>query len=417
MFKNHFRWFVIFMLFLICVINYIDRASLSFAIPIIDQTFHFSNNQKGLLLGAFGIGYACSTFLGGLLADKFGAKITLAWSAVLWSMATFSFAFAHDFGLFIVSRVLLGLAEGPVFPCLAKAISDWLPEKERVRALSFSLISVPFSLAISGPIVSELIMFTSWRNCYYILATISVFWIPLWLFFFTNKSHQSRFLSNNEKEILAHAGKTNRQEKMHLLSIFKNKTLMANNFAYFSFGFYMFFFMTWLPSYLESEYHLSIRNTAYFTMLPWLFASIMMYISGQISDKLLIHTNNLRKSRTLPILAMLILQTLCIIPILIWNQNSTVALTFICLAIGFTMAPNGIYYSVNSDITKERCASSSGIMDLFFAISGFIAPSLTGLILNYMNNYNMVFYGLISINIMTIIIVYLFHNTYKNVQI
>ncbi len=114
---------------------------------------------------------------------------------------------------------------------------------------------------------------------------------------------------------------------------------------------------------------------------------------------------------------MLILQTLCIIPILIWNQNSTVALTFICLAIGFTMAPNGIYYSVNSDITKERCASSSGIMDLFFAISGFIAPTLTGFILDYMNNYNMVFYGLISINIMTIIIVYLFHNTYKNVQI
>lgn len=112
----------IFIIF-ICVINYIDRASLSFAINRIDQEFHFTESQNGLLLGAFGIGYVFSTFVVGILADKYGAKLTLGIAALFWSMATLLIGFAQDIHTLIFARVLLGFAEGPIFPCLTRAIS------------------------------------------------------------------------------------------------------------------------------------------------------------------------------------------------------------------------------------------------------------------------------------------------------
>lgn len=409
-FKDHFRWFIILLLFMICVINYIDRASLSFAIPIIDHEFHFSEKEKGLLLGAFGIGYIFSTFIGGILADKYGAKVTLAYSAILWSIATILFAVSNHFMTFIFSRILLGFSEGPVFPCLARAIQDWLPKQQRVRALSVSLMSVPFSLAISGPIVSELIIFTSWRETYIILGLISICWIPFWLYYFTNQAKDSRFVNTAEKQYIGNPPKPQKNEPIHFIDILKNKTLMVNNLAFLNFGFYLFFFITWLPSYLETQFHLSIRGTAYFTVIPWLTALFFMYIIGHISDQLLIKTQSYRIARTYPILIMQCLQACCLIPLLIWSQNITIVLISICLAVGFTMGPNGIYFSINSDITQSRSASSAGIMDLFFASAGFIAPTLTGVILNDTQNYNMVFYGLIFVSIVTIILIYIFHN-------
>jgi ACS family hexuronate transporter-like MFS transporter len=410
MFKNQFRWFIVFLLFFICVINYIDRASLSFAINPIDQEFHFTESQNGLLLGAFGIGYVFSTLMGGILADRYGAKITLTAAALLWSLATFLLSLAQDLSMLIFARVLLGFAEGPIFPCLTRAISDWLSDKERARAFTFGLVSVPISLAISGPIISELMTFTTWRQSYILLGLISLLWIPFWLYFFTNQAKNSKFVSAEEKKMIGATPKDKKAKPMSLKEVLLNKTLIVNNLGYLSYGFYLFFFMTWLPSYLESEYHLSIKKTAFFTVFPWLFAAFMMFVNGSISDKLLAKTNNYRIARTYPILIMQILQALCLVPLIFFEQNFILAMMAICLAIGFTMGANSIYYAVNVDIAQSRSATSLGLMDVFFAIAGFVAPTLTGMVLGYTESYSSIFYSLFGMSIITMIVMFCFHN-------
>ncbi len=148
--RTNFRWIVVTLLFFITIINYIDRASISYAIDSIAHEYHLSHNQIGLILGAFGIGYTFTTFLGGIAADRYGARHTLMWSTLFWGVSTALIGLANGFLVIFLARIILGCAEGPNFPGMTRAVSDWLPETERNRALSFALISVPISLAL-GP--------------------------------------------------------------------------------------------------------------------------------------------------------------------------------------------------------------------------------------------------------------------------
>lgn len=162
--RSNYRWFINFLLFSITMINYIDRASIAYAIDLIAKDFQLNTKQMGLVLGAFGVGYAVTTILGGLAADYYGAKKTFGLSILLWAIAALFIAGSTGFMVLLGARVLLGLAEGPNFPALTRAISDWLSIKERTRALSFALLSVPASLALCGPVMSQLIVALGWRG-------------------------------------------------------------------------------------------------------------------------------------------------------------------------------------------------------------------------------------------------------------
>ena len=84
---TRFRWFVVFLLFAITIVNYIDRAAISYAIPLIQRDLGFSPTESGAILGAFGLGYAITTLLGGFAVDRWGARIVLTVAAVLWSLS------------------------------------------------------------------------------------------------------------------------------------------------------------------------------------------------------------------------------------------------------------------------------------------------------------------------------------------
>ena len=164
--KTNFRWKIVALLFVINAVNYLDRSSIAYAIDGMAIDFGFNDEQIGWILGAFGIGYIVTTFLGGVAADKFGAKRVLTLAMILWGITSLLTSFANGFFLVFIARVLLGIAEGPGFPVMTRAISDWLPERERNRALSMALIAVPLSLAIGGPISALLIEGLTWRGAY-----------------------------------------------------------------------------------------------------------------------------------------------------------------------------------------------------------------------------------------------------------
>lgn len=410
--QNRFRYVIVGLLFFITLLNYIDRASMSYAIDDITAEYHFSNTLVGLILGAFGAGYVFTTFLGGVAADSFGAKRTLACAMLFWGVCTFLTGAANGFLMLMTSRVLLGLAEGPSFPCIARAIGDWLPEKERNYAISCTLISVPVALAIGGPILAKLISFFGWRNTYFILSAIPLIWLPIWWYFFYDNPAKSPYVSKKElvhitqKETIK--TKLNRNKSIWAV-LFFNKTLLANNFSFFVLGFYLFFFMTWLPRYFSSTYNLDLNSIGIYSIFPWLTAAVMMWVTGVIADKIFVKTACLRLSRTYPIFISQILAALCIIPIR-YISNLDIVVIFLSLAIGFIMSTNACYYSVNIDIARKRAATSLGIMNVCLAVSGFISPVLAGLFVSWFGNFDSVFILLSGLSITSAIITFLFHN-------
>ena len=410
--RTNFRWVVIALLFIITFINYIDRASIAYAIDGIKSEFHLDQYKIGLILGAFGIGYTFTTFLGGLAADHIGAKRTLALASLFWGVASAMTGVATGFMMVFLARILLGLSEGPNFPALTRAVSDWLPEKERNRALSFALISVPVALAISGPIVAELISLFSWRGTYFILTFLAFIWLPVWWFLFQDNPANSKHVNKNEliyiqKENIIKSKISSQQNPWRILLL--NKTLLVNNWAFFVFSFYLFFFMTWLPTYLSMKYHFDLKQIGFYSLFPWLLAAVMMWVVGSISDKIFKKTQNLRLSRSYPIFLSQLISALCVIPVA-FIGNLYIALLFLSLAVGFAMSANAAYYAVNVDLAKERAGTALGIMDAVFAIAGFISPSLTGVIVTWTGNFAAVFFLLAVLALSSVLLTMIFHN-------
>ncbi|EQD78730.1 major facilitator family transporter, partial [mine drainage metagenome] len=203
---------------------------------------------NGFILAAFSLGYMFTTFLGGILADRHGARVTLFWAALLWSLAIGMTGFAAGFAMLVVARVLLGVAEGPNFPAMNRAVADWLSSRERAIALGNALVAVPLALAIGAPIVTQLILHLSWRGMFIVLMLASLLWLPLWWWLFRDFPEHSRHVNAAE---LAHIRDGAAPELDHAASarhaarrktrglwkfLLRNPTLLANDWAFFVFG-------------------------------------------------------------------------------------------------------------------------------------------------------------------------------------
>lgn len=371
-------------------------------------------------MSVFGIGYLITTFLGGIWSDYYGARTILFFSTILWSLSIGLTGLATGFAMIFVMRILLGVAEGPNFPVVNRTVGDWLSSQERAIALSNSLVAVPLALAVGAPIVTQLILHVSWRGMFIILGIVGLIWLPFWWYLFRDLPEKSRFVNQAE---LAHIreGQDNhrldekavREQRKNMTGLWRfllsNPTLLANDWAFFVFGYFLFFFMTWLPGYLTKQYHLNIGQVGLFSVLPWLLAAVLLWGVGYLSDFILRKTGNLRLARSHPIWVSQLLAALCIVPV-IYTHNLTVALVFISLAVGLSMSSNATFYAINVDVAKERTGTALGVMDTFFAIAGFAAPFITGLVVNRTGNFTNAFWLLAILALSSVLAVFFFHH-------
>lgn len=418
--RTHFRWFVIALIFSITIVNYIDRSALAYAMGEIAREFSFGDRDRGLILGSFGLGYMVTTFLGGIWADRYGARITLFGAALLWSLSIGITGLAAGFSMLFLARITLGVAEGPNFPVLNRTVADWLSGRERAIALSNSLVAVPLASAIGAPLVSQLIISLDWRGMFLVLMILGLIWLPLWWFLFRDFPEHSRHV-NAEELLHIRDGKlmhgtdnahTIHQRRRHLRGVWKflltNPTLLANDWAFFVFGYYLFFFLNWLPGYFEQAYHLNLRQIGWFNVLPWLLAALLLWATGYLSDALLRHTGRLRMARSHPIWISQLLAGLCVLP-LMFSHDLTVAMIFISLAVAFSMSANAAFYAINVDVAQARSGTALGVMDTFFALSGFIAPAVTGWLVGESGSFKTAFGLLALLSLSSVLAVLLYH--------
>jgi MFS family permease len=414
--KGGFRWIVIALLFYITVTNYIDRSAIAYAIGDIKAEIGLVPAEIGLILGAFGLGYAVTTFLGGIAVDRWGARAVMLVAAVLWTASIGMTGFAGGFLTLYIARTVLGVAEGPNFPALTGAVSQWLAPHERAIALGNTLVAVPIALAIGAPVTTQLLHTFGWRGMFFALTVLSAIWVPLWLIFFRDDPAQSRFVDDAElKHIRGGVTALRDRTAGHVRRGFTdwrlllaNRTLLANYWAFFVFGYFLFFFMTWLPNYLAQTYQMNIREVGLFAILPWTCAAVLLVALGYLSDYLLVRIGRLRIARSLLIGGSQLLAAIAVIPIGL-THNLTVAVVCITAAVAFSMSANAAYYAVNVDIVPERAATALGIMDTAFAISGFLAPAITGWVVGAFGSFRYAFLLMACLALSSVLVVLFFH--------
>ena len=417
--RTRYRWFIIFLLFAITAVNYIDRSAISYAIPGIQRDLGLSPADTGIILGAFGLGYAITTLFGGFAVDRYGARAVLTVAAILWSLSIGATGLAGSFAMLYAARVLLGVSEGPNFPALTGAVSHWLSPHERATALANALLAVPLALAVGGPVVTQLIGWFDWRLTFAILFVLSALWVPLWYFLFRDSPADSRFVNaaelahirtkDDSVSAAPHAVLKSWPEPGVLRMLLSNRTLLANYWAFFVFGYFLFFFMAWLPSYLERKYGLNLQAVGLFTVLPWLAAAVTLWAFGRWSDHLLKTTGRMRVARSYLIAGSQFVAALAVIPVAL-TDDLTVAIAGITVAVAASMGANAAYYAVNVDIVPQRAATALGIMDFAFAVAGFLAPAITGWVLGLRGSFADGFLLMTVLALSSVLVVVMFHH-------
>jgi sugar phosphate permease len=406
---SRYRWVIAGLIFFITLINFIDRSAISFVIDPLKHEFGLSDTQFGLILSAFAVGYTLMTAFGGWLVDLWGSRFVWPVAAIAWSLCVGLLGIASGFWGFIGLRFLLGATEGPHFPAITRAISDWLPLSERARALSLCLVAIPLSSVIGAPLISTLVADFGWRMMFFIISAAGILWALVWYYAFTDKPSDSPYVNEAEKELIAATCiKRNKKEPVDWRFILTHPALIANNVAYFAFGYMLFFTTLWLPGYFLREHNLNLKSVGWYLTIPWLVGAIFLKAGGILSDWLYKKTGSNRLARSHLIWSSQLIAAICFL-CLSYTHSLGLSIFFLSLALGFGLMPQPAFFSINIDVAKDRAGSSQGVTSSCLSLAGIISPSLTGFLIDWTGNYQAAFLLLAGLTGLAVLTVIFFH--------
>lgn len=398
MLKN-LRWTIVFLLFLVYMINYLDRVALSITVPMIEKDLTLNPEQFGIIFGSFFFGYAVFNFIGGLAVDKFGATLVMGLAVGLWSLFCGLTAFATGFYSMLILRVLFGMAEGPICSSANKMINGWFPRKQAATAVGFLSAGSPLGGAVAGPIVGYLAIAFGWRPAFLIIFSIGIIWMIAWFFIAANSPEKHKRVSQQElmliqqmkkeEEAVEVAAEDNTAKSLgHYL---KQPIILVTAFAFFCYNYILFFFLSWFPSYLVQQHHLDIKSMSLTTMIPWIVGFVGLALGGYISDKIFKITGRLLLSRKIVLVVCLLLAALCVG---LAGTVSSVASAVLLMSVSifFLYVTGAIYWAIIQDVVhKSRVGGTSGFIHLIGSISGIVGPIVTGYIVQSTGKFDSAF--------------------------
>jgi len=412
---SHYRWVIASLIFFITLVNFIDRSAISFVIEPLKQEFHFTDTQFGMILSAFGLGYVLLTAFGGWLVDRWGTRIVWPLAAIGWSLCVGLLGFAAGFWGFIGLRFLLGVTEGPHFPAMSRSISNWLPQAERARALSLGLVAIPLSSVVGSPITSYLVADFGWRTMFIAISILGILWAIVWYFLFREHPKDSTYVSASENKLIEE-GKMDLSRKgaepINWRFILTHPALIANNIAYFAFGYMLFFATLWLPGYFLTQHGLNLKSVGWYLTIPWLVGALFLKLGGIISDWLFKKTGSGRLARSHLIWTSQLLAAICFV-FLSYANTLGLSIVLLSLGLGFGLMPQPAFFSVNIDVAKDRAGSSQGITSSCLSLAGIIAPTMTGWLIDMTGNFQGAFLLLAGLTGIAVVTVILFHHPDK----
>src|SRR5215813_13242568 len=272
--SNKRRWSIIILLFAASLINYLDRATISFALPLISRDFHLTPQSKGLLLSSFFWSYALMQIPIGWCADRFNLRWLYAGAFTIWSFAQGLTGLASSLTALLAFRILLGVGESIYLPGGTKIVSLLFSPQERGLPSGLFDFGTRTGLVLEGVMVPWLLVHLGWRRTFLILGFTALLWIAPWFGVFPRRLH---------------AGETHLGSR-DLASIARsllNRNLFGICLGFFCFDYYWYVLVTWLPDYLVTVRQMSIVQAGFYASLAFFTFGIAEPIGGWIADTLI----------------------------------------------------------------------------------------------------------------------------------
>lgn len=356
------RWWIAGLIALATAINYLDRQTLPVTISELRKTFPVSDVEYGMINSLFLFAYGSMYAIGGRLLDVLGTRVGYAAMVIWWSIANIMHGFVSGVAGLSVVRFLLGLGEGGGFPGSAKAVSEWFPAKE--RAFAFGIFNTGSSLGAvaAPPLIAFIITHFDWRWAFILTGLLGLVWVIVWLALYTPPA-DSRFVTDEEKSHISGEPDADSAEKtppLPWLSLFRYRELWALITIKFLTDAGWFFFIFWLPKYLNDIRKLNIAGIGAYAWIPYAFAGVGSFAGGWFSSYLLKKNASLNLSRKIPLAI-----AACLLPmsLLITNASLTMAILFFGMAMLGHQLWSTIVQTLAADIFPSTTIGSvSGLM-------------------------------------------------------
>ncbi len=371
-------------------INYIDRGNLAIAAPQIKDELGLSYSQLGILFSSFFWTYAIFQIVSGWLVDRFPVNWVLALGILAWSAATFGTGLVHGFMLLLVMRLLLGIGESVAYPSYSKIISRHFSESQRGRANSLICAGQASGPAVGTILGGLLIVHVGWRLLFVVFGVASSLWLLPWLKYLrkpvptTESSVAPSFATADASPFSEPAASAT------MLQILRQRSAWGTFTGLFAYNYVWYFFITWLPTYLERERHFSVQTMSLVTSLAFFVLAATALVSGWLSDKWIAagaSPTRVRKTFTGagPVIASSIL-LVGIVP----NHNAAMAI-LVLTSVGLGMCTSNLWAVTQTLAGPATSGKWTGLQNFTGNLAGWITPALIGLIVQQTGNFFWVF--------------------------
>lgn len=389
--RDRYRFVIAALLFAAGMINYMDRAALAVVAPLISRDLALSPHQLGEVFSSFFLGYAIFCFIGGHLADRFGPRRVYAGAMALWSLFCGLTAAVGGFVSLLATRIAFGVGEGPMCATTNKSICNWFPREEAASMIGITFAGQPLGTALAGPIVGLAAVAFGWRVSFVAIALIGILWLLVWLAVMRDLPRQHRRVSAAERARIENSRESHAPFEAasggSLAACLGRSSVLAVAGGLFAANYVLYFFLSWLPSYLVSAQHFAMREMSLISTVPWIGGALGYVLGGLLSDALLRRSGNGLLARKLVAMGGLGAAALFVLAIpFVTSAGAAVAL--ITLAILCLMAsPQASWAMTQELVPAGRVGGVSGFVHFLSNISGMIAPTVTGFAVEYGGGY------------------------------
>ncbi len=391
--------------FLLAVVTYLDRICISAAAPSIMEDLHLTFFQMSVVFSAFTLAYSLFEIPSGWLGDVIGPRRVLTRIVLWWSGFTMLTGAAFEFRSLLAIRFLFGAGEAGAFPNIARSFSQWFPRVERGRANGVMFLGSRMGGMLSAPIALWLVARAGWRVSFFLFGLLGLGWAAAWFAWY--RDSPSGHADVNAEELawirqdsaISESRSPTPESRPAVATpwgvLLRSRNLYAICAMYFAFGYGLYFYFTWLPTYLIKVLGFSRLATGFFGSLPFLLAGIADLVGGWLTDAWT-RRHGLRAGRCylgfaafLTCAAFLLESTFVASPV--------VKAVLIAMALASADLALGACWAVPIDIAPDHAGVIPGFMNTLGNIGGLIGPMVVGIAVDRWGSWTIPFYITASI--------------------
>lgn len=360
------RWWIVSLIFLATLINYIDRLTISVLAPVITKDLGLTNTEFGGIVVWFLLAYTISQGVSGKLYDRVGTRLGFTFSIITWSLAAAGHAFARGLTSLSALRFVLGFGEAGNWPGAAKAVAEWFPVKQRALGMAIFNSGAAIGSIVAPPLIVWLQLRYGWQTTFLVTGTLGLIWLALWLVFYQSPE-KHKWITDAERALISEtAGVEEGAEEVNPTAaprwreLLRHRQVWAIVLARFFTDPVWWLYITWLPLYLYDARGFSLKEIGLFAWVPYVAADAGSLLGGWASGYLISRGWSVDRARKAVIAVAALLMPAGIFAA--FAENPFVALALIALVLfGFQVWINNVQTLPSDFFPRRAVGSVSGL--------------------------------------------------------